>query len=152
MAIAALGFSYNQIRVRSRFQVRKKIPQKIRARSNDQIKCWLTGLGREAGFRLPHTCRKIITHQNNHSILPLRILTMATTCAIHRSFVVTMFRVMAEKQLFLTIFENHFIKNRRLDGRLYRFSTKKSLLTTVIKPSKPTLTQLSQPTSLISPI
>ena len=52
MAIAALGFSYNQIRVRSRFQVRKKIPQKIRARSNDQIKCWLTGLGREAGFRL----------------------------------------------------------------------------------------------------
>ena len=60
MAIAAFGFSYNQIRVRSRFQFRKKIPQKIRARSDDQIKCWLTGLGREAGFRLPNNGDRIL--------------------------------------------------------------------------------------------
>ena len=53
-------------------------------------------------------------------MLPLGILTMATTCAIHRSFLVIVFRVMATKQLFLTIIENRFIKNRGLHGSYNR--------------------------------
>ena len=64
-------------------------------------------------------CRKITTRQKENPTcchLPLRILTMATTCSIHCSFLVTMIRVMAGKQLFLTIFENRFINNRGLDG------------------------------------
>ena len=48
MAIAALGFSYNQIRVRSRFQFRKKFHKKFAldptTKQNAGSRGWVAGL------------------------------------------------------------------------------------------------------------
>ena len=50
-------------------------------------------------------------------MLPLRNLALATPRAIYRSFSqTTVFRVMAEKQLFLAIFKNRFVNSRDFNG------------------------------------
>lgn len=61
--------------------------------------------------------KNIHLSEKKSDMLTLRNLALATTRTIYRSFSIAMFRVMAEKQLFLTIFKNRFMNNRGFDGR-----------------------------------
>ena len=61
---------------------------------------------------------KIRSSKNNVEMPQLRSFTLAIAWPIHGDLCATVYRVMAEKQLVLTILENRLTNNRGLDGML----------------------------------
>ena len=64
--------------------------------------------------------KKTRSPKNNGEMQQLRSFIFATTWPTNRDFLATAYRVLAEKQLFLTVLENRFTNNRGLDGTVYR--------------------------------